>query len=90
MIQLTKEEIDAIEADAESYNQKMFDTRIRQSDANFAGTDYIAGATSRAIKAKELVEALEKISTQKISDHHYAYAYFQNIAKQALLNYNKP
>ena len=84
MIQLTKEEIDAIEADAkERYNQWANAWQIKQNA-------YIAGATSERIKAKELVMALEKISTQKISDHHYAYAYFQNIAKQALLNYNKP
>ena len=55
MIQLTKEEIEQIEVEALKFANE--DTGLSHLDY------YISGATSRAIKAKELVEALDKFST---------------------------
>lgn len=78
MIQLTKEEIDAILAEA--------DETFPESRCKELG--YIAGATSERIKAKELVEALEKIEDITLDCYtEVEVAEIRMICQQVLLNY---
>jgi hypothetical protein len=113
MIQLTKEEIQNIEAEAKKLYPDIDHDLYEPGDADYEEMmwavlkqrdAYIAGATSRAIKAKELEAGLRKISEQHtckeqrddpegngdIGDVEYGYDAIIELVRETLLNYNKP
>lgn len=94
MIQLTKEEIDAIEKDAKSRYKVDADSHLGKAIALILQEGYIAGATSERIKAKELEEKAGNVlllceENGKPVDG-FRFREFILELKQALLNYNKP
>ena len=92
MTELSKQEIESIrEAATKKYPVMVINLMagMPPSDFNYAERQAcIAEATEQAIKAKELVEALEEIAKPCLNmTYEKEIAYNKKIAKQALLNY---
>ena len=96
MKELSKQEIESIEAAAKVHAKNLYKMIYSQDDLlkQRAELDYIAGATEQAIKAKELVDGLLGIDNELdnwMLGHSDASIYqkMKAIVNQSLNNYNK-
>lgn len=99
MIQLTKEEIDAIEAEAIKFSRAAIVSNPKPYDPDFSlfevyRESYVAVVKSERLKIKELAEAAKAIdyylSTGSVIKTIESWSVFHCNLNDALLNYNKP